>query len=329
MAAERASVSWAAERPSVSFAPVWARRLAAALVGLTFASIGLSAAAPGGKRPSAQSNQQLAIRDARALLKRLVLPPAATASAVEPAGDGGLLAHPAVGAATTPAIVDRHGWWRVPMRMESLLAFVESHRPRGSRQTAAGETGRFGKPTSEFVTFTWPAVAGRLGTRALVVELAGLPAGETGVRADAEVVWIIPRPLSEQIPSGARELDVSVARPGQPPSSAFTFTDSAKIKQIAALIDRLPIVQPGAVACPDQPADAARIAFTFRTGSKPAGTPLAQASELDDPNAPATACDAMTLTIRGSARTPLLAGGAVIRAAGHILGVTFTNRSTR
>ena len=43
-----------------------------------------------------------------------------------------------------------------------------------------------------------------LGTRELTVAAAKLDDGSTGVRVDAQVVWLDPRPAAEMIPASAR-----------------------------------------------------------------------------------------------------------------------------
>ena len=81
---------------------------------------------------------------------------------------------------------------------------VDVERSSGQRSGPAGElrgvhlSARRGLPAHEG--------AGRRGS--------GSSWGDTGVRADAEVQWIMPRPRGERIPSGARLLEVTVARPG-------------------------------------------------------------------------------------------------------------------
>jgi hypothetical protein len=124
--------------------------------------------------------------DAAQLLTRLSLPPGSTPSAGAPAAG---LADPAIGPPATPNVVDEHAWWVVPGPPAAALAYVDSHRPAGSQPAG---TGSGNDVTSH--EFAWFPVAGVLATRELVVAVAALPDGSTGLRADSQVVWLTPRP---------------------------------------------------------------------------------------------------------------------------------------
>ena len=70
---------------------------------------------------------------------------------------------------------------------------------------------------------------GRLfGSRELLVQVTKLADGGTGVRVDAQVQWIIPRPVSERIPRGVHEIDVTRAAPGEAPSLEVKVVVSAR-----------------------------------------------------------------------------------------------------
>src|SRR5438270_4519299 len=75
-------------------------------VGTPSASRTATAAFAGGA-----SNRSAAQSDAAQLLARLELPPGATRSATEPAGDGSVLAHPLSGPPATPDVIDDYRWW--------------------------------------------------------------------------------------------------------------------------------------------------------------------------------------------------------------------------
>lgn len=300
---------------------VLALMLAGCVAAAVASSEGRSAAGPGARGRTARA---AAVHDAARLLSRLVLPPGADTSAREPAHDGGVLANPGSRPAT-PNLIDRRGFWTVPGQPQIALGFIEAHRPAGSKLVETGSGGGGGKPTSWLAAFSWPPVAGVLGTRWLVVEVVGLPGGATGLRADAQVVWVSSRPASEQIPRGARVLDVSVARPGAKPLLSITVTSRGKVRAVVAMVDELPMVQPGAISCPAELTGVPVVTFTFR--ARRGGSALARASELADVTQPATACDAMTFTIRGHAEPSLLAGRAFLRSAQAVLGVTLARRS--
>jgi hypothetical protein len=265
------------------------------------------------------SNRRAASRDDELLLGRLVLPAGARSSSREPAGGGPTLAGPFERVAT-PDVVDRRAWWVVPGRPASALAFIRAHLPAGSRISASGSGGGRGNTTSWFLQLQWPPITGVLQERALIVELVALPGGATGVRADAQDVWVIPRPAGERIPFAARVLEVAVARPHMRPSVSRTVTDMAEVSRIAATIDHLPTVQPGTINCPSLPVDGPLVTFTFRATLR--GQVLAQASEAAWASEPTTACDPLRLTISGREQAALLGGASVIQEAQAMLGVS-------
>jgi hypothetical protein len=217
-------------------------------------------------------------------------------------------------------IVDRHGWWTIPEPVSAVYDFVRSHIPSQAKlSTWSGPPGSVGAPAASFVADTFPPGAGYLPLRELAVELIALPSGNTGVRADAQVQWIIPRPHGERIPSGARLLEVTVARPGAAALITRTVTERRRVHRIAAMIDSLQTVQPEAINCPLYPADAAVVTFTFRAA--PSGPVLARASEPAYATEPTTPCDPMTITIQGRRWTPLLGGATVVHAAQRMLRI--------
>ena len=154
------------------------------------------------------SNQRAAARDDQLLLGRLVLPTDARSSPREPPGGGSTLASD--GPHTGGYVIDRHAWWVVPGQELAVLAFVNAHLPAGSHLESSGWGSTREIRTSSFLLLTWPAIKSVLYRRALTVQFVALPNGSTGVRADAEDVWEMPRPASARIPSSARVLNVSV-----------------------------------------------------------------------------------------------------------------------
>ena len=131
--------------------------------------------------------------------------------------------------------------------------------------------------------------------------------------------WIIPRPLAKRIPSGARLLEVTVARPGATPLATRTVTDRSRVRRIAAMIDSLETVQPETINCPSYPANAPAVTFTFRATA--GGPVLADASEPAYATEPTTPCDPMTITIEGRQWTPLLGGASVVHAVEEVLRI--------
>ena len=311
-----------AGRPFVrraGFARGLAAASAVALALLLPAGAGVAAGA-GPARHTAAANRRAAQHDATTLLRRLALPSGTEISATEPTGDARVLARPGSGSEATLAGIDRHRWWTATGRYASVTAFIRAHPPNGAKLVGAGSSVQGpGLPVGQFLAYQWPAVAGVLWSRQLVIVLVDLPGDRTGVRADAQVQWTIPRPASERIPVGAHELDVARGLPGRAPTLRAHVIDLAQIRRLAGMIDRLQTVQRGAWSCPSMQADTPIVTFTFR--ARLGGPALAAASEPAFATHPTTPCDPMTFSIRGHARKPLLGGAAVVRAAGRMLGL--------
>jgi hypothetical protein len=236
-------------------------------------------------RTTASSSRSVAREQARSLLRSLSVPPGSTRSAVEPSGDGSVLAQPSAQPAT-PNLVDDHAWWAVPGTPRAAIAFVEAHRPAGSKLDSSAD-GNIA-PDFHAIGFDWGPVVHLLWSRSLVVEVVRLTDGDTGLRADSEVVWITPRPATERIPSGVTSLRVGVTRGQQVLERSFTVTNVRPVRRIAALIDSLPAAQPGAFSCPSDFGIEVRLTF-----ESVAGKPLAVAAANPD------GCQEVALTIRG------------------------------
>lgn len=247
---------------------------------------------------STSANESTARTDAATLLGKLTLPADATRAPTEPADDGSLLANPGVGPLATPNVVDEHAWWVLPGKRADVLAYIDAHPPAGSTKTASSEGGVGGMTTSESVTFGWPAVTNVLATRWLVIEVVQLPTGVTGLRADAQVVWVTPRAASERIPPGARVVRVAVRRElnrRSPTHRSLEVTSTRRIDRVVALLNALPVGQPGVRNCPADFGVWVRLEFDAARGA----APLAVA-EID-PNG----CGAVRLEI-GGRRQPSL-----------------------
>jgi hypothetical protein len=274
----------------------------------------------------AAARRRRARADAASLLARVRLPAGAEQLAGEPAGDGGRLSRAAV---TRPAanhtLVDEHTWWRVPGSAASVLDYVNPHVPPGGKLVESGSEGpKPGVVVTGFVGIGWPPVGRLLGNRELLEQVTNLAGGGAAVRVDAQVQWIIPRPVNERIPHGVHEVEVTVGSPGQAPSLEVKVVSPAKIHALVAMVNRLEIVQPGAYSCPSFSPGEPVVTFTFLASD--GGAVLASAGQLAGVSEPTTPCDPMTFSIRGQARTPLLGGARVVTKAGHLLGVQLHTR---
>ena len=193
-------------------------------------------------RPTSASNKRTAEHDTARLVQRLVLPAGAVQLAREPRGDGGLLRHS--GSTPSGLLVDRHRLWLVHEPLAKVEEFLARRPPRGGRNSGTGSSGGTGIPANASTTFSFPALAGRVSLRNLEVDLVALPHHRTGVRADAQDIWVLPRPAGEKVPAAVREVDVRTRK------AHVRVTSAAKVRRIVRLFDALPVVQPGFYGCP-------------------------------------------------------------------------------
>jgi hypothetical protein len=264
-------------------------------------------------------SQQAAVTQANGLLGELVLPPDATV--LTPPPPAGALAGPPL----IPGVfdlADQDSLWQLTETPSDVFSFLKAHPPAGSTQN--GSAGTDAEPV--YVSFAWPSAAGLLNIRWLVVGLAALSDGLTGVRADAQVQWIAPRPAGEVVPAGVHEVDITRPRSGPNQALALRVTQATQVSTMVSLIDELPTTQPGIVNCPARIVSVngrlvgpATIAFTFYAS---AGRPaLASASELADVTEPTTSCEPLDFSLDGTPQTPLLEGAAFLEAVQQLLGV--------
>jgi hypothetical protein len=282
-------------------------------------------AAPSQPVSTLASNKRAAQLDANKLLASLQLPAGATRLSAEPSGDGGWL-KPLAGLDGTSARSDVHAWWEVPTSPLFVIGYVEAHPPAGATQNATGSGSNGQTGTSEqSVSFSWPAIPGVLRFRALTVTVTSLQGTVTGVLAEAESDWFVPRPAGEQIPAGVHEVDVTSAKLNGPTTLSLSVTNPATVHRIVSLIDAMPVAQPVAIACPALLISGARvITLTFR--ARAASPVLAKATytAYRPLTAPSGQCTPVHFSIRGRPQDPLI-GGEFVPQLGEILGVSLTS----
>jgi hypothetical protein len=251
--------------------------------------------------PTTAGNRLAARHDAARLLRLFVLPPGARPLRSEPGGAGGLLAEP-WGIPGGPRL-DRHRLWHVHSPLDSVLAFERAHRPRGARLGGYGPFNSPRTPHAYGLNFVFPAVPGRLAERELTITMVALSAGWTGVRVDAQEIWIVTRPPSEVVPENVRELDIGPRR----------VTGPANVRRIVRWFDSLPVVQPVPYYCPMIRYRRRGVTFDFRAAS---GALLARARTPG-----AAACgSALDFSIRGRRQPPLLVDSFLVRV-GRLVGM--------
>jgi hypothetical protein len=272
-----------------------------------------------GSAGSDGQNHRAAIRDAGKLLARVNLPAGATPSSQEPSGDGGVLAAPAL-TEGVEKLVDEHAWWTVNESPAQVLNYVESHVPGGGKTDITCHGGGGGEPDWTCVTFAFPPRKGVLGVRELVVEMVGIGDGSTGVRADAEVQWIINRPASEVVPTGVQAIHIARGRPGKRISE--NITDASTVNKIIQLFNALPVIQPANYHCPAERGPLVR--FAFRASAT--GQTLARAAVLAQVGPGQNGCEGMSFSIGGRQQDGLAGGRAFLRQVGKLIGVRLTER---
>jgi hypothetical protein len=292
-------------------ATVVAGALIAAALGGPAPPLSSSSAFPGEGAAEAP-NRVAAETDARNLLARLVLPPGSSYSATQPPGSSPHLSQP-FQVPGTPKLIDRPAWWSVPGSPQAVLESIKQQPPRGSHLFGESSDIQLGVgELSHSLQFSWPSVTGVLSSRSLLLTLVAESGGRTGLRADAQVVWVVPRPASERIPAGARVLEIDYSK-GEKPPREFTVLNRRAVHRIAALIDGLPIVQPtDPHSCPAMQANPRTVTLTFRAA--PAGRSLAEAAQAEPPGS----CAAMSLEIHGKRRPALTGAETVLRAVSEL-----------
>jgi len=295
-----------------------------ALAGCALAAGGASAtnevgtACPLSSNSAASPESEAAAQiDVASLLAELSLPPGSSESASEPAEDDSLLSDPFESPAT-PNLVDEHAWWLVPTTPAEALAYVCAHLPAGTTRSSSG--GRLtgpNVPENESDGFSVPGSPGNLAIR-----VVRLPNGSTALRADAQVVWITPRPASDALPAGAQLLRIAVHSPSARHLGNFApeallerlpskVTSAAQIQEIVALLNGLEVAQPGVRSCPaDRGGD---VLLSFYASANAAPVALADIN--------LGGCGGVSVMIGGLRQLPLEGGSELIGPIAKILGV--------
>jgi hypothetical protein len=255
-------------------------------------------------RPTAASNERKGELAARQLIAAFKRPPGAARLKEEPHGDQGFLRHQtfAIGGQS----VMRHAFWQVDRGLDSVVAFVKSHPPQFSgHQEGGGQSLGAGVPKNRSIDFVMPDARGHPSQRWMEVTMAALLNGSTGIRVDVAAEWLLPRPRSEMVPAGVREIDI------QGKHLSRRVTQPAKVQKIIRWFDALDIVQGGpAHSCPAV-IDRGEVVIDFRSAQR---VLLAQA-RFNAAGA-LTDCNPIAFSIHGRMQTPLI-------------GLTFWNRVKR
>jgi hypothetical protein len=200
------------------------------------------------------------------------------------------------------------------------LAYVKAHRPatRGYYQLVF---------ESSSVIFMWTIDGQHLASQQLQVTVATLADGRTGIMAQAESVWMVPRPRSERAPTSVRSVAVTL-RMGSGPGGmkhehahTYLFTHAAKVTSIVNAFDALPIAQPGLVySCPAMIAHMPLLSVRFISGAGfTLGRALVNVYPGSDGASGWNACDPIDFWIGSRRQTPLTSH-TFVKQIGRLIG---------
>jgi hypothetical protein len=212
--------------------------LLAASLGLASGALGLTGAlTPVGRYGlSGGPNRLFAEATAKRLLEETPLPDGARVVGLDESV-GSVLGSAEFAGATTQQ-VDAHGFWRVPGEPATVIDWIEHHPPSGSTLGESGTGGVRGVTNSWSAGFSFEAEPG-LPSVTLELEVAAANDGGTAMRADAVVVWALPRPAAEHIPSGIQAVTVRATNRRRHISFTTGVTSASKIHAIIAVIEAL------------------------------------------------------------------------------------------
>lgn len=162
---------------------------------------------------TAAGNRAAAQAEAARLLTLAPVP----AGAVRLARPPSLLAEPALGQPEgVSSLVDQTMTWQVGLPFPAARAWLSAHPPRGLPQESSGQASDRNGVTMAGYGYRGPA-GPAWQSASLVIGIAPAGPGSSVFRADAEIVWLDPRPVRSG--PGSHPIRVTVAG-GCPPSDA-------------------------------------------------------------------------------------------------------------
>jgi hypothetical protein len=265
----------------------------------------------------ANARRREALREARKLLGRVVLPSGAIRLRRLPRdahGGDDVLGHSWLGVSVSTKFAETHAFWRVGLPLSRVVRFLTAHATAGLRWGSSARDGGPGPP-NEIEAFYGRLVGGRPVQRLLSFAVVRL-AGRTVIRVDAAAAWIYPRSPREVVPAGVREVDIEGG------GVSRKVRDSASVARIIRWFDALNVVQPGQGRVGCRIGAPYHVPFVFRSST---GAKLASAIV---PSEPADGCDAITFKIGGTQQTALIdatPGGhkAFVDRVQRLLGLRF------
>jgi hypothetical protein len=256
--------------------------------------------------PSHQSRHVDAIRAAQAMLDDTLVPAGSSISSTEPAGDGGKLRTPSR-TYDTPNLVDLHRFYVVPGSAAGVAASMAQHPPSGSSLAFKGT-----HSDEQVVVFTWPTSGPLFNDQAVLVNAVPLAGGGTGLRIDADVVWLPTKPRGDLITS-AGVIDVQES---EATSSVTAVISRPKaVATVLRFFNQLAVAQQGSV-CPNRAGPKTRLVFKERVGSRVIATVVAVG----------TTCLQVRVRQFGHWILPELQGSSLVNIVNNLAGIR--NRCT-
>lgn len=289
--------------------------LAAVVVG---AAVGSSGAAAGSAK---RSRPAIALRAARALVRRVNLPPSARRRAALTSYRKDAWAEAFAQAS-----------WTDPGSPRAVLSYVRRHPPSGSHLAWTGSDGDPGQVGSEIlIAYAFPPQRPVLDNRVVQVFASWLRNGATRIVVGGQSDWIVPRPASEHIPVSVSRIHIAGqvfigGRSFHPHRYlGLTVTNRRSVERVVRVVNALPLTPPIPESCPaPMPSDRNPeriISMTFIGHG--VSRPVARLVYDRTYPGPGGDCDPVALTIRGRPRHPLI-GGTFLRAIGRIVGRPLT-----
>jgi hypothetical protein len=233
-------------------------------------------------------NRAQALRLARDMLSKVVLPPGARRYT----GPLPPMIRQAGGMVGTE-LASEHMAWQTPGSMRSSTKFLQGHVPAGMTATGRGQTSDPSGPLAEEVDFAPHSVPAGIDSSELIFQIAAGAHGGSVIRADAKVSWYPRRSAAERV-SAETHIVIVTARylDSRPHTVTRTVTDPAVIARLAALLNGLHAALNGPRSCP-----AITTSYTLAFSAAPGTRPYLIASM--------TSCGVIGVTANGRAQPGL------------------------
>jgi hypothetical protein len=273
------------------------------------------------------ANRRAAIRDSAHLLAGVAPPPGAIVLSKRSA-IGIQRGVPLLTSTFASALASER--WSVAGQPSTVLSYVESHLPSGSKLISTGFGGPglgSAGPTVQSVIRSWPPVSGILDTRWLEIVVTGGSKGGTDLFAESQSQWVVTRPARERIPAGVTEVDITKGLTGEAPQFSRRVAEAKTVGRLVALFDSLEVSQPGEINCPGETVEPT-VKVVFRGVANGPALAAATVDALADfswpDSLPGWACFSISFAAGGHAFDSLV--GNVISPIDHLLHVHLERR---